>query len=95
MGADRLGVCPSSKDQAERVQGTEGEWYLRGQRFWRVMGPESIRLLAAALGQGAGGFLPSALCAVGPVEWIPVFKESEQLGVCPSSKDPFFFCYFI
>ena len=24
MGADQLGVCSSSKDQAERVEGTEG-----------------------------------------------------------------------
>jgi hypothetical protein len=43
MGTDQLRMCPSSKDQAEGVmEGTEGEWYLEGRRFWWVMGPESL-----------------------------------------------------
>ena len=37
MGTDQLGVCPSSKNQAEGLEGTEGEWYLRGCVFWWVM----------------------------------------------------------
>ena len=70
MGADQLGVCPSSKDQAEGVEGMEREWYSGGQEFWWVMGPESTRFQALALNWGAGGgkhFLPTALSAASPL----------------------------
>jgi hypothetical protein len=43
-------MCPSSKDKAEGVEGTEGRGVVfRRAGFWWVMGPESTRLPAAAL----------------------------------------------
>ena len=55
-GADQLGVCSSSKDQAEGVEGVEG----RGVVFGRVevlvvRGPEYPMLPAATLGLGGMG----------------------------------------
>ena len=54
MGADQLGVCPSREDQVEEMEGKEVKWYLGGQGFWWVMGPEYTRLPAAAPGLREG-----------------------------------------
>jgi hypothetical protein len=56
MGADQLGVCPSSKDQAKWVEGMEGRGVVfRRAGFWWVMAPKSTRLPTATLGLGVGG----------------------------------------
>jgi hypothetical protein len=33
QGADKLGVCPNSKDLEEGVEGIEVNWFLGGQGF--------------------------------------------------------------
>jgi hypothetical protein len=80
MEADQLGVCPSSKDQAEGVGGMEG----RGVIFGRV--GDGSRVYQAPkskvwdLGVFEGGFLPTALSAVGPLGY-EVFTGPDQLEV--------------
>ena len=79
-GADKLGVCPSSKDQSEGVRRVEEREVIFGRvGLWLVMGPKSTRLPAAApglrLGGGRGqGFLPTALSALCPLGSIRILS---------------------
>jgi hypothetical protein len=74
-GTDQLGVCPSSKDQAEGVGGMEAKGVVFGRAGVLVgdgvlspPGSQQQHQLRA----GKGVFLPTALSAVGPLGCIGI-----------------------
>jgi hypothetical protein len=75
MGADQLGVCPSSKDQSRVVE--DLGVLFRRVVFWWVMGSEFTRLSSAAQGlrvRWEGCFLPTPLSAAGSLGWIRIWN---------------------
>jgi hypothetical protein len=77
MGADQLGVCPSSNNQSEGVEGREG----RGMIFRRAgvwvgdgSGVHQAPSSSSRTQGGGGGFLPTALSAAGSLGCIGVWS---------------------